>query len=68
MIAGLESAKSKGRKGGRPRSLSFDKVEKVKSLKESGEFSVKDILSMMNISKSVYYRAINMKEEDFDAI
>lgn len=60
--AGLDLAKSKGRKGGRPRALSNTDIEKVKALKGSGEFSVKAICEMMKISKSVYYRAINMSQ------
>lgn len=63
VIAGIEAAKEKGRKGGRPKALSNDDVEKVKALKTSGEFSVKQICSMMNISKSVYYRATSLSKE-----
>lgn len=33
-------------------------------LRNSGEFSVKQICEIMNITKSVYYRAINAKKEE----
>ncbi|MFT6835005.1 MAG: DNA invertase Pin-like site-specific DNA recombinase [Francisellaceae bacterium] len=66
VIAGLESAKEKGRKGGRPKSLTASEADKVMALKKSGEFSVKQIISMMKISKSVYYRTINESEDMSD--
>lgn len=56
--AGLEAAHSKGRKGGRPKSLTTDKLKTLKSLIQSEEFSVTKICIMVGISRSVYYRAI----------
>ena len=57
-----ERVKEKGRKGGRPKSLSQDEIDKVKALRSSGEFSVKQICNMMNVSRSVFYRAINVQK------
>lgn len=57
--AGVEAARSKGRKGGRPKSLDEKGIDKLMRLKNSGELSVKQICEVMNISKSVYYRNIN---------
>lgn len=57
--AGLDAAHQKGRKGGRPKSLTPTKLETILSLKKSGEFSVNQICTMANISRSVYYRAIS---------
>lgn len=56
--AGLEAAHKKGRKGGRPKALTQQKLETLLSLKKSEEFSVTQICKMAGISRSVYYRAI----------
>ena len=56
--AGLEAAHSKGRKGGRPKALTTDKLKKLKSLTKTEDFSVTEICHMVGISRSVYYRAI----------
>ena len=55
--AGLDAAHSKGRKGGRPKALTAEKLKKLKSLVKSKEFSVSEICNMGGISRSVYYRA-----------
>ena len=55
--AGLDAAYQKGRKGGRPKSLTAIKLETIRSLKKSGEFSVNQICSMAEVTRSVYYRA-----------
>lgn len=57
-----ERVKEKSRKGGRPKSLSQDEIDKVKALRSSGEFSVKQICNMMNVSRSVFYRAIYVQK------
>ena len=57
--ASVEAARSKGRKGGRPKSLDKKGIDKLLRLKNSGELSVKQICEVMNISKSVYYRNVN---------
>jgi DNA invertase Pin-like site-specific DNA recombinase len=56
--AGLDAAHSKGRRGGRPKALTTDKLKTLKSLIQSEEFSVTKICIMVGISRSVYYRAI----------
>ncbi|MBK2028489.1 recombinase family protein [Francisella noatunensis] len=62
--AGVAAARAKGRKGGRPKSLDKKGLNKLMKLRNSGEFSVKQICEIMNITKSVYYRAINAKKEE----
>lgn len=57
--AGLDAAHKKGRKGGRPKSITPEKLETIFSLKKSGEFSVNQICNMAGVSRSVYYRTIN---------
>jgi len=56
--AGLDSALEKGRKGGRPRSLTPDKENVLKALYIAGNMSIKQICNTVGISRSVYYRAI----------
>jgi DNA invertase Pin-like site-specific DNA recombinase len=60
--AGLDHAKRKGRKGGRPKLMTDDTFKKLKRLKKSNEFSVKQICERLSISRSVYYRTINEKK------
>jgi DNA invertase Pin-like site-specific DNA recombinase len=38
--AGLNSAKLQGRKGGRPKVLTYDKAETIRALRRSGKMSV----------------------------
>jgi DNA invertase Pin-like site-specific DNA recombinase len=59
--AGLYAAHAKGRRGGRPKSLTSNKLNTLESLKKSGEFSVKQICEMVGFSRSVYYRAISQQ-------
>lgn len=56
--AGVDAARAKGRIGGRPRTLTKEKSEKLLQLKNSGEFSVKKMCEMIGISRSIYYREI----------
>ena len=54
----MTAAHTKGRKGGRPKALTEDKLKTLKSLVQSEKFSVTKICIMLEISRSVYYRAI----------
>ncbi|CAL7961249.1 hypothetical protein MIDIC_280001 [Alphaproteobacteria bacterium] len=56
--ASLDAAHSKGRKGGRPKSLTADKLKTLKSLTKSKDLSVTEICKIVGVSRSVYYRAI----------
>lgn len=58
--AGLDSAKEKGRKGGRPKSLTQEKEAVLKALHAAGNMSVKQICNTVGISRSVYYRAVEL--------
>ncbi len=62
--AGLEAAHKKGRKGGRPKVMTSETIEKIKSFKKSDEFSVTEICKMLQISRTTYYRAIAIVEEN----
>jgi DNA invertase Pin-like site-specific DNA recombinase len=57
--AGLDSARQKGRAGGRPEALTSEKAETVKALRQVGKMSVKQICETIGISRSVFYRCIN---------
>jgi len=54
--AGVDAAQAKGRVGGRPRTITKEKSEKLRRLKKSGEFSVKQMCEMVDVSRSIYYR------------
>jgi len=60
--SGLDAAHKKGRKGGRPKTLTDKKRETLFALKKAGEFSVTQMCAMVGITRSVYYRAINELE------
>jgi DNA invertase Pin-like site-specific DNA recombinase len=61
--AGLDVAKQQGRKGGRPRALTPEKVETIRVLQQTGQLSVSKICETMKISRSVYYRCIHQAVE-----
>lgn len=55
---GLESARSRGRKGGRPR-ISQDKEKMVFSLYQSNQYKINEIIKMAGVSRGSIYRIIN---------
>lgn len=57
-LAGLESARARGRLGGRPRALSPDQVRLARSAFNAGESSVSDIAAALGVGRSTIYRAI----------
>ena len=57
-MAGLESARARGRVGGRPPKLSDKQITLVRKLHKEGKESVKDICQMFNISKQTLYNYI----------
>ena len=59
--AGLEVARKRGRKGGRP-TVDAEKVELAMKMRESGEFSVKEILKATGLSQGTYYKYANGAE------
>lgn len=61
--SGLESARARGRKGGRPKGLSKevrDKVIIAKSLYEQQEMSVMEICQYLGIARSTFYKYIRL--------
>lgn len=71
IISGLEIAKKRGKKGGRPKGLSNSailKAKKAKQLYENDRFKVKDIALQLNIGKTTLYRYLNFNDEKSEAI
>ena len=58
--AGLESARARGRKGGRPTLITPEKIKIAKLLHNDKTLSVKDILKQMSITKSLLYKMLKM--------
>lgn len=69
-MAGLEAAKARGKKGGRPSGLTKEamaKAEHAKILYESGKKSVPEIAAGLGISRATCYRYIEiMKSQVID--
>jgi DNA invertase Pin-like site-specific DNA recombinase len=59
-MAGLEAARTRGRKGGRPRlNSAAGKVATAKKLYRDRALSIPEILKTLNISKATLYRWVN---------
>jgi len=56
--AGLEAARTRGRQGGRPKTLDKNKQELMAKLYIGKEHTVKEICQMMNISKPTLYKYV----------
>lgn len=56
-VAGLAAARARGRRGGRPRKLSLDKVGQLRTLAADRTNSVRGICRTLGISRATYYRA-----------
>jgi len=59
---GLEAARARGRKGGRPKADN-KAIEKALKLYDSQTHSVKEICQIVNISSSTLYRALKQREQ-----
>jgi len=57
--AGLQAARARGRKGGRPKSLDKDKQALVVKLYEEKKHTIKQICQMMEISKPTLYKYVS---------
>lgn len=54
--AGLEAARYRGVIGGRPKTITNEKLSAARSLLEGGELKVKEICSQLNMSVASFYR------------
>lgn len=57
-VAGLTAARSRGRKGGRPKALTPKQIEIGKTLASDRTRPVRDICETLKISPATYYRYI----------
>ncbi|MEF7566007.1 recombinase family protein [Bacillus infantis] len=60
--AGLESARSRGKKGGRPKK-SDKAIERALKMYDSKEFSIPEIIESTGVAKTTLYRYINERKE-----
>lgn len=58
---GLESARSRGRVGGRPR-ITQEKVDMIVSLYHSKTYTINEIMKMTGVSKGTIYNVINQEK------
>ena len=65
-VAGLESARARGRRGGRPKALDESKAKLARRLKEEGEHSVEEICSMLGVGRSTLYRYLSQDRRNPD--
>ncbi len=63
-VAGLEAARARGRRGGRPRALDESKARLARRLDAEGEHSVEEICSMLGVGRSSLYGCL--AEDDAD--
>jgi DNA invertase Pin-like site-specific DNA recombinase len=56
--AGLEAARARGRKGGRPKALTGKKVAMVKELYGNKNLTINEICETLKISRTTLYRYI----------
>lgn len=54
--AGLDAARKRGRKGGRPREITEKQIEQLKALYASNKSSVTEICKSFGISRSSFYK------------
>ena len=57
-MAGLASARARGRKGGRPKQLDDGQVKVAIALAEAGELMIREICEQVGCSRSTYYRQV----------
>lgn len=55
-VAGLASARARGRKGGRPRAMTASKAEMVRTLRQDPKRTVNEICQTLQISEATFYR------------
>ena len=59
--AGLLAARSRGKKGGRPKSMDDKKIIMAKALYNDKKNSIKDICEILKVSKPTLYRYLKVK-------
>jgi DNA invertase Pin-like site-specific DNA recombinase len=62
--AGLEAARARGRKGGRPKALNQESLAVAKTLHVSGENSIAEICRTLGVSRTTFYRSMKLNTTD----
>lgn len=62
-IAGLKAARARGRRGGRPKSLTDAKMKAVRAMLTAGELTVAEIAAQVGVSVGTLYRTIPAARE-----
>ena len=57
-VAGLAAARARGRKGGRPRAMTPEKIQVARQLYDSREHTVEAISQMLGVSRKTVYRSL----------
>jgi DNA invertase Pin-like site-specific DNA recombinase len=57
-VAGLKSARARGRKGGRPAKLSTKEIKTIRALLKTADVPVAEIAARFGIARSTLYRAV----------
>jgi DNA invertase Pin-like site-specific DNA recombinase len=55
--AGLQSARARGRVGGRPKKLDEKQVQIAQALRDNPNLSVSEICAQLGVSRATFYRA-----------
>ena len=63
-LEGLESARARGRKGGRPRKLSEQQEALARELYDGRQHTVSDIAALLKVSRGTIYSVLERKGEE----
>ena len=55
-MAGLRSARARGRIGGRPKAMTDEKLKMAQTLMKSKEHTITEICNMIEVSRTTLYR------------
>ncbi len=59
--AGLESARARGKNGGRPSKITSDKIQMAKSLYENKNIDIDTIVRQLGVCRATFYKMIKCK-------
>ena len=65
-MAGLEAARARGRRGGRPRVMTPEKVAVARQMQASGEYSMATIAATLGVGRSTLYSYLAVPEQSAD--
>jgi DNA invertase Pin-like site-specific DNA recombinase len=62
-VAGLAAARAHGRNGGRPRTMTDDKVKLARQLYDARQHTVEQIAALLGVSRKTVYRYLGQRVE-----